>query len=156
MQTLIKLLVSFIISVTLAGCYSQSIARAQESPKLSNIDFATMSIGDVEVYNQGLHAREIDNIGGGIGSRKVIYRNHDELIEVVSSGSGEIHVITCINKFGDSEYVRIIKENTTIKDRKTLSAALKMISKYKFEQDSLAPPYQCGVIKLILDTSRRF
>jgi len=61
------------------------------------------------------------------------------------------YVKTCINRDGLSEYVEIDKQNTTITNDQALGNALRMILNYTFEADTLAPPYECGTLKLFLD-----
>ena len=81
----------------------------------------------------------------------MILRDHSFLAKVISSGSGKIYVNTCINQAGESVFVSIDQEKTTIKNKETLGLALNMVARYRFEQDSTAAQYECGMIKLFLD-----
>lgn len=157
MQTFITTtrLLSLLMILTLIGCHSQRISRDSNSPILQSVNFDTMSLGDSLVFNQAMKVSATDRTGNGIMGRKVIYRHHAELARLVEEGSGYIFVITCINRLGDPEYLRIDQENTTSQSQKALGIALEMISQYKFETDSIAPPYQCGILKLFIENAQR-
>lgn len=110
-----------------------------------------MSIGD----STKCSVSNFDEMEIGLDGRMVIYRNHDELLKVTSGGNGKIFVITCFNRAGDPEFLKIDQLNTTINSKERQAAALEMVSKYKIEIDTLAPQYQCRIIKLFINTDRR-
>ena len=143
-----------LITLGLFSCYSSSATRDSSSPSLGKIDYNTLSMGDTTIFYNALQSGSIDLSENGIPNRKVIYRDHTSLNELVANGGGQIFVHTCINRAGDSEFVKIDQENTTIEDRNSLATALKMISNYRFEKDTLAPEYQCGMLKLFLDVNK--
>ncbi len=107
--------------------------------------------GDSGIGDEGAGTGEFDGSGDGVFGRKVIYRNHKQMAEVISSGSGKIYVKVCINRSGKATYTEIDNANTTIKTKATLKKALQMIKGYKFEPDPKAPKEQCGMIKIFLD-----
>ncbi len=107
--------------------------------------------GDSGLGDEGAGTGEYDGSGDGVFGRKVVYRNHAQLAQVISSGSGKIYVKVCINRIGQATYTEIDNFNTTIKTKATLKKALQMIKGYRFEPDPTAPKEQCGMIKLFLD-----
>lgn len=132
------------------GCYTSNIS--QRTTKIDkSIDYENLSIGDSMIIHMAKEAKEIDHTGRSIQGRRLTYRDHSRLAEIVRSGSGKIFVKTCINRDGLSEYVEIDKQNTTITNDQALGNALRMILNYTFEADTLAPPYECGTLKLFLD-----
>ena len=152
-QIKMKNLIILIILISIVSCYASrtTISRDANSPPLPPVDYNTMSIGD----STKCSVSNFDEMEIGLDGRMVIYRNHDELLKVTSGGNGKIFVITCFNRAGDPEFLKIDQLNTTINSKERQAAALEMVSKYKIEIDTLAPQYQCRIIKLFINTDRR-
>ena len=136
----------------LTGCNSYQISRDPNSTKLQAVDLSTMSIGDSTIYQKALKTSNSNISSYGIAGRKVVHRNHKQMARIIAEGKGKIFIITCINRAGDPEYLQINQDHTSIQSQKIQSLALEMISEYKFESDSSAADYQCGVVKLFIDS----
>ena len=129
--------------------YSCTMANSQyikEEPQWIDVDYNSMSIGDTSIFSPSFIASHSD-----LSRRKIILRDHSFLTKIITSENGKIYVNTCINQAGESVFVSIDKKNTTIENEKSLASALNMIARYRFEKDTNAPQYECGVIKLFLD-----
>lgn len=140
-----------LLMVVTYSCYTSSTVKHPSIDSQYDIDFNTMSIGDSSfIVNQILSKSNLSN-NKGINGRNVTYRDHSLLSELVSSGSGKIYVQTCIDIQGVPAFVQIDKDQTTITDKINLGNALRMVSGYRFDADSTAQEYECGMIKLFLD-----
>ncbi len=160
MKLLIRNVLAFIvIASTLYSCtmanrdlVASSNEGYNESEDLDVIFTEDLiALGDTSLFKDGYASNDslillLDDEG-----RKVIFRNHKQMMEVISIGSGKIFVKVCMDRKGDAVYTEIDQSNTTITDKRTLSKALNMILGYKFEADHNAPEYQCGMIKLFLE-----
>ena len=149
-QTLKNLIVAVTITVLLYSC-TMANSNSFKEPEFSNVNYTNMSIGDTLIFSPEYIANNNDLSADGINGRRVIFRDHELLARVTEGGSGRIYVNTCINQAGESVFVSIDQKNTTIKDKGTLSNALKMVAGYRFEKDTTANQYECGMIKLFLD-----
>ncbi len=96
----------------------------------------------------GAGTGEYDGSGDGIFGRKVIYRNTSGLD---MSKSGIVSVKTCINRAGRVNFVELLDDETTIRDKSILKKTLKAARGYKFEPDLSAPKEQCGKLIFRLD-----
>lgn len=151
MYSQLKQILGFLSIIVLAySCYTPSTINSRSIDSQYPINYRTMSIGDSSFLSNDTLWTKHDFTGDGIHGRKVIYRDHSNLTRVTAGGSGKIFVDVCIDREGVPAFVRI-ESNTTIDDKNTLGNALKMISGYRFEADTTAQEYQCGMIKLFLD-----
>jgi hypothetical protein len=82
------------------------------------------------------------------------------IIEIPNLGSllrshltGLITVKMCVNPAGDVIYSELLKDETTITDKRILKEALKVSRAYKFEKDLNAPEEQCGTFTFKLEVN---
>lgn len=146
---------SILLTLILIGCYSSTGARyiGDSTYSTSNfskkdIDYTSMSIGDKSILSNSNKKQE-----GTFGKneRMIIHRDHSLLNVLVLSGKGKIFNRVCFDRNGDAVAAEIDTIHTTITNQQTLADALLMVSGYKVEIDTLAPEYQCGEIKFIMN-----
>jgi hypothetical protein len=82
-----------------------------------------------------------DGTGDGIFGRQPVSGSiHPELMKQ----NGKITMKVCINKRGKSTYVEIMRNETTITDRRLQKLALDNMAQYLWEEDYSAAREQCG------------
>ncbi len=143
-------LLFILLTVTIMSCYSP-INRSNVYHQYET-NFETMSIGDSSFLKNETIWINRDLTGNGIHTRKVIYRDHNLLLNVIRSGSGKIYTNVCIDRKGIPVFVRI-DYRTTIENKRTQEQALKMFAGYRFESNDLAQEFECGMLKLFLDVN---
>lgn len=82
-----------------------------------------------------------DGTGDGIfGRQPVSGKIHPELMKQ----NGRITMKVCINRRGKSTYVEVLRNETTISDRRLQNLALDNMAQYIWEEDYSAAKEQCG------------
>jgi len=96
---------------------------------------------------------EDDKSEHGVLGREIIYRDNS-FIKDLAHKSGIIVMTVCINRDGSVGWVEIDENETTIEERNVRKAALRSISKYKYEADPNAPLEECGTHKIKIDNAQ--
>ncbi len=84
--------------------------------------------------------------------RLILKKDLDRIGKLKNATSGQIFVITQVDKNGYVTKVRIDELNTTVKKAIWRNMALEIVSGYEFEPDENAPKIQCGTVKFLLTT----
>ena len=106
-------------------------------PDLPNTEFQSMGN-----CSEDWHKRE----------RLILYKDQDRIGKLKQSTSGQIFVITQVNRDGLVTKATIDDKNTTVKKEIWRNMAREIVLGYEFEPDENAPKTQCGTVKFYLTT----